>query len=120
MAQDVWANNASSYLTTAVTTTPTAGTSEVWDVASTTSFPQIGTAEIKQFRLVVGPVSDTDPEIVLCTQIQGNTTLLVLRGAETSTIKTHSVGDPVIHVVTMNALADLYANGEALYWMGVA
>jgi hypothetical protein len=109
MPTEVLANNASTTLNANVTTTPAAGTSEVWTVASTALFPQIGTGGTQQFRLTTGPSSDTDPELCICTQINSTTTITVLRGAEGSPIKTHAIGDPVIGTLTVGGLLNYIA-----------
>lgn len=104
MPIDVFANFAQTTLAAAVTTTPAAGTSETWAVASTAGFPQIGTGGTQQFRLTVGQPTDPSPEIVVCTAILSAGQITVLRGAEGSTVKTHLVGDPVYQTVTAERL----------------
>jgi hypothetical protein len=96
MPLDVFGDLAGTYVNATVSTTPVAGTSEVWTVISTATFPQIGTGGTQQFRCTVGPTTDTTPEIVICTQINSSTTMTVTRGAESSTIKTHAVNDPIM------------------------
>ncbi len=121
MPTEVWANNAASTLSAAITTTPAAGTVETWSVASTSSFPQIGTAATEQFHATVGPLSDLSPEIVICLAINSATSVNVSRGAEGSTVKTHALGDPFTHTVSagaLGALRDAASNAEAFYWMG--
>ena len=115
---EVFANNASTVLTAAVTTTPAAGTSETWTVQSTALFSQIGTGGTQHFRATVGPSSDTDPEIVLVTEVASATSLVVLRGWEGSPIKTHNSGDPVAQTFTAGALVQQQNISDCLYWMG--
>lgn len=119
MAAEVFANNASTVLTAAVTTTPAVGTSETWTVQSTAApFPQIGTAGTQQFRLTAGPTSDNSPEIVICTAINTATTLTVLRGAEGSPVKTHNSGDPIALTLTRDSLGNQQNIHDCLHWMG--
>lgn len=113
MPSETIANNAGTTLAAAVTTTPAAGTAEVWSVAATASFPQIGTAGNQQFRATCGPQSDTTPEIVIVTQILTATTMTVLRGAEGSTIKTHAAGDPLVNVITAGFLTAWFPSGSS-------
>lgn len=98
MTVDLFGNNAATTLTVAVTTTPAAGTAETWAVASTAApFPQIVSGQM--FTATVGPGTDLDREIVDVTAIATGE-VLVLRGAEGSTIKTHASGAAFTHVVT--------------------
>lgn len=89
-------NSAMAALTSAISTTPSAGTSETWAVTSTAvPFPQTGT-----FPLTVGPITDLTPEIVLVTAVPNSTHFTVQRGSESSTIKTHANGDAVTLALT--------------------
>lgn len=115
---DLFSNNAATTLTAAITTTPTAGTTETWAVASTAApLPQIVGAQI--YTVTVGLATETDREIVDVAVINSGTSLQVTRGAEGSTVKTHASGDPFTHVVTaaflnqlMSGLAVIQANFE--------
>lgn len=100
--RELSANNAFTTLTSAIATTPAAGTSEAWAVASTAApFPQPVTG-VTQFRAAVSPLSpvDTNPEILLVTAINDATHFQVTRGAEGSTVKTHASGDQLTCVQT--------------------
>jgi microcystin-dependent protein len=119
-AGEAFANNAFTALGAAVTTTPAAGTLETWTVNSTATFPQIGTGGIQQFRLTVGPSTDTSPEIVICTEVVSSTSIQVSRGAEGSPIKTHALGDEITHTFTAGALAALIPAGVIQQYGGVA
>jgi hypothetical protein len=113
MPVDVLANNASTYLNAAVTTTPAPGTVETWTFVATASFPQIGTGGTQQFRMAIGPTTDTNPEIVLITQVNSATTATVTRGIEGSPVKTHQVGDPAVLVFTAAGLDSRYPAKDA-------
>lgn len=89
-----FANDAVTTLSTAVTTTPAAGTSETWTVSSTAApFPQSA-----QFRIGI------DNEICIVTAILNGTQWTVTRGAESSTIATHTAGTSVACVLTEASL----------------
>lgn len=114
MADEKFANNARTTLTAAIVTTPAAGTSEAWAVASTGGrFPTGG-----QFRAVIVPAAgvDADPELVIVTAINDATHFQVTRGAEGSTVKVHANGDTLAVVVTLGSLLVLTAPGRMFGW----
>jgi microcystin-dependent protein len=118
MPIDIFTNAATAALSANVTTTPAAGTAELWTVNATGSFPQIGTAEVFQFRATVNLLTDASPEIVIVQQINSATTMTVLRGAEGSPIKTHAVGDTVSLSITAGTLAALIPPGKLEMYAG--
>jgi len=107
MPLERFANNASTTLAAAITTTPASGTAETWTVASTAaSFPQE-----PQFRLLV------DSELVIVTARISTTQWTVTRGAEGTTPATHANAAPVKHVLTAEALRASWAGVPADYVM---
>jgi microcystin-dependent protein len=118
MPVDLYTNSAQTQLTQPVTTTPAAGSLEVWTVSTTGPFPQIGTAGLFQFRAVVNLLTDPDPEIVLVQQINSSTTMTVARGAEGSPIKTHAINDTVVLSITAGGLASLAPSGTVEMFAG--
>lgn len=90
MAAEQFANNASTTLSVAITTTNETSIS----VTSATGFPALA-----QFRVLI------DSELMVVTAGAGTTTWTVTRGAEGTTAATHPSGATVTHVLTAAALA---------------
>jgi len=114
MTTDVFTDNAVTTLGANVTTTPVSGTSETWTITSTGApLPQITTGQ--QYRVVVGPTSDTTPEIVIVTAILSSTSLTVVRGmGSVANVKTHSAGDAFSHVIAAGVMNTAAATVSAI------
>ena len=130
MTTELFSNNA--FTTLAGTSqpwasAPAAGTSEIWQVTSTSAqnLPQAVTG-VSQFRATIWPpIGDTNPEIVLVTNVIDGTHFQVTRGIEGSPVKQHAGGDTLTHILTaasvqsavaflsniINATNILYAGG---------
>lgn len=102
-AQTKFADNATTTLGAAIATTPSAGTSEAWLVASTAApMPAVATGTSQAIGVLIpGPTNttfgsagapDPTPEIVLITNTNDGTHFQVQRGYG-GTIKTHQSGD---------------------------
>lgn len=102
---DIYANNAATTLTADIVTTPAAGTSESWLVASSaTPLPQAVSGGMSWRAAISGPSGDPDPELVQVVGHPDGIHVQVLRGLEGSTIKTHSSGDTLRAVLTAEAV----------------
>lgn len=111
---ELFANNASTSLAGAGqpwASAPAAGTSETWQVTNSGSPLPQPVNLTSQYRAAISPpavaptLPDTNPEIVLVTSVPDSTHVVVTRGAESSTVKTHSSGDLLICIVTLGNLA---------------
>jgi hypothetical protein len=94
---ELFANDLTTTLTVAVSTTPAANTQETWTVASSAGFG-FGTAG--QYRARV------DSEIVMVTAAPSGTTLTVLRGQEGTLTATHANGATLSQVLTAAAIGN--------------
>lgn len=105
MGRDLFANVATTTVSSGGTTAPAALTTQSWTVASSTLFPAANNAAVPptQFRI-------TDPaapsEVILVTHVSG-TTWSVTRGWEGTTPVAHTAGFTVNAVVTANYLTDV-------------
>ena len=115
MATDIFANFAQVTLTSAINTTPGALTSETWAVSATSALPAI-TGGVTQFRCQVNNPSGTivSPEIVIVTSINSGTSITVQRGAESSIITPHNIGDVLTLVQTATQMTNTQTNIVAL------
>jgi hypothetical protein len=92
----IFADAGSTTLAAAITTTPTPGTTETWSLTSTTGSPPLPqpTSGQRYGVTVLPPGGDTNPEIVVVTEVLNGTQVVVLRGMGTNgVVKTHSIGD---------------------------
>src|SRR5258708_13455422 len=86
VATEVFTNNAQTTVSSGGTGAPASGTTETWTVASSSSFPAIGTGQTQQFH-IADPAATT--EKILVKQVSG-TTWTVVRGDEGTTPVTHA------------------------------
>src|SRR5258708_39548914 len=86
VATEVFTNNAQTTVSSGGTGAPAAGTTETWTVASSSSFPAIGTGQTQQFH-VADPLAPS--EKILVKQVSG-TTWTGGRGDEGATPVTHA------------------------------
>ena len=113
-AQEIFANQPSTTISSGGTTAPAAGTQESWTAASSASFPAASSSTASQptqFHVVDTALQS---EIIAVINVSG-TTWTVLRGAEGTTPVAHTAGFTVRQVVTSGWLANLQgtANGFA-------
>lgn len=107
MPTELFANNASTTVSSGGTTAPSAGTSESWTVASSSAFPAASNSASPktQFR-IVDPALPT--EVMLVTNVSG-TTWTVTRGAEGTPVA-HTAGFTVQQAVSNSWLAKIESN----------
>lgn len=115
---ELFANQASTTVSSGGTTAPSPGTSEAWTVASSSGFPAASnSASPATFFRVTDPASSTEKMIV--TNVSG-TTWTVTRGAEGTTPVTHASGFTVQNVVTAAALGGLLQDADPVAAAAVA
>lgn len=106
MPKETISNYGASTLAGAITTTPAPGTTETWNIVSTASFAQT----TGQSRFVVTANADGTGavEIVLGTTPPATgSTMVVTRGAESTTPIAHQSGSPITEVITAGSFATL-------------
>ncbi len=112
VATEVFTNNAQTTVSSGGTGAPASGTTETWTVASSSSFPAIGTGQTQQFH-VADPASAS--EKILVKQVSG-TTWTVVRGDEGTTPVTHAPLFTINQVATAawlgSALTGLQSTGD--------
>ena len=99
---EVFANNASTTVTSGGTTAPVAGTAESWTVAASASFPVVELGA--QVFHVADPAA---PSEMVTVNVTAGTTWQVTRGAEGTTPVAHAGGFQIVQVVTAGTLAAL-------------
>lgn len=100
---DTFSNFSASTLSAAITTTPSPGTTETWNITSTSTFAQT----TGQSRFLVPANADGSGAVELVigtTPPASGTTMVVSRGAEGTTPITHASGAPITEVVTKGSL----------------
>lgn len=100
-AAEVFANLASTTVTSGGTDAPVSGTTQTWVVASSALFPAASTG-VSQFRIVEDDLVKQS-EIILVTNVSG-TTWSVTRGAEGTTPIAHLTGFTVRPILTKAVL----------------
>ena len=107
MTVEVFANQPSTTVSSGGTDAPSSGTSQMWTVASSTSFPAAnsGASPPTQFH-ICDTASGKTSEIIAVTNVSG-TTWTVTRGAESTTPVAHSAGFAIQQVVTAGVLGGL-------------
>lgn len=104
MAVYLFANNASTTVSSGGTDAPAAGTSETWTVASSAEFPSASASVTPATVFAVqDPAAPT--EIMLVTNVS-STTWTVTRGAEGTTPVTHAANFVVNQVATADGMGD--------------
>lgn len=98
MPTELYANNASTTVTSGGTTAPAAGTIETWTVASSAAFPAASSSAnpMRQFAVIDPTISS---EIMRVIDVTG-TTWTVVRGVEGTTPTVHPAGFTVAAIVT--------------------
>ena len=78
----IFADVGSTTLAAPISTTPTPGTTETWSLTSTTGSPPLPqpTTGQQYGATVLPPGGDTNPEIVVVTEVLNGTQVVVLRG----------------------------------------
>lgn len=113
MPTELFANNAQTTVSSGGTTTPAAGVTETWTVASSTGFPVASNAASPSTQFtVVDPAAQG--ELVRVTNVSG-TTWTVIRGVEGTTPVAHSAGFTVAAIVTRWGLTSPTLGGGNLY-----
>lgn len=112
---ELWANEATTTISSGGTGAPASGTPELWTAASWSSFPAASqtTAPRTKFH-VSDPALPT--EII---EVVNTTTGLVIRGAEGSTPVAHSGGFAVNNVISQGALASLLQPHGPQQWSNI-
>jgi hypothetical protein len=100
MATEVFANQASTTVASGGTDAPSAGTSEMWTVTSSASFPAASSSATPptEFHVVDAAVATTS-EIIAVTNVSG-TTWTVTRGVEGTTPVAHLADFTIQQIVT--------------------
>ncbi len=107
MSLDLFANRASTTVSSGGNTAPASGTSENWTVTSSILFPaaSIAATPPTQFRVID---RDSPSEIMIVTNVSG-TTWTVTRGAEGTAAVAHAAGWTVQNIITVGGLDGRYA-----------
>lgn len=104
MTVEVYANQPQTVVLTGGGDVPSPGTSQVWTVASSASFPA-ASAGVTQFHVADLTIGKTT-EMIAVTNVSGNM-WTVTRGSESSAPVAHSAGFRVTQVVTAGVLSNL-------------
>ena len=121
MANEIYANQPSTTVSSGGTDAPASGTQEMWTVASSSSFPA---ASVPAAARRLSFMSRTlrrgyTAELIAVTNVSG-TTWTVTRGAESTTPVEHVAGFTITAIVTAGALGALAVNpmtalGDLIY-----
>ena len=104
MPQEIYANDATTTVTSGGTTAPAGGTVQTWTVASSASFPAASSSSAlpTQFH-VADAIAGLQSELIAVTNVSG-TTWTVTRGAEGTTPLAHTAGFTIWQVQTAGGL----------------
>jgi hypothetical protein len=113
-AVDIFANQPGTTVSSGGTTAPSSGTTEMWTVASSSTFPAAssGASPPTQFH-VADTAEGYSGELILVTNVSG-TTWSVTRGAESTTTVAHLAGFSITQVVSAGGLAAFAVTGSDL------
>lgn len=116
MAVEQFANDAATVVSSGGSTTPAQGTQETWTVSAISSFPVVSNTATPttQFH-ITDPANPTEIMTVINVSGGGNTTWLVVRGAEGTTPVSHTAGFTVKQVLTANSITQL----QRVDWLNV-
>lgn len=115
--KELYANNATTTVTSGGTTAPAAGTSETWTVSSSSPFPPASsTATPPSVFHVADTAVGSTTETIQVTNVSGST-WTVTRGADATTPVAHSPGFTIQNVLSSSSLAQVTGMANVMQYL---